>query len=126
MEDYFAKLAKFNEMFYELKSAWEEIKEEGHILYRENRELRQANIELKEILQEQKQDKSGNADGYHQHLVQLYQKGFHVCPLDFGEARKGDCLFCQRFVRGVAKEADAAEGEDKPTGRGEFEDSSKG
>ncbi len=126
MEDYFAKLAKFNEMFYEIKSAWEEIKEEGHILYRENQRLRQANIELKEILQEQEQGKSDNVDGYHQHLVQLYQKGFHVCPLDFGEVRKGDCLFCQRFVRGVAKEAGTAEGEDKPASGGKPEDNSKG
>ncbi len=126
MEDYFAKLAIFNEKFYEIKAAWEEIKEEGHILYRENRELRQANIELRKILQEQEQINSGNVDSYHQHLVQLYRKGFHVCPLDFGEVRKGDCLFCQRFVRGAPKEGDTAEGEDKPAGGREVEDNPKG
>ncbi len=31
-------------------------------------------------------------------LISLYDRGFHICNLYFGEMRTGDCLFCAAFI----------------------------
>ncbi|MEN6351636.1 MAG: initiation control protein YabA [Syntrophomonas sp.] len=31
-------------------------------------------------------------------LGRLYNEGFHVCPVAFGQVREGECLFCIAFM----------------------------
>ncbi|WP_066634233.1 initiation control protein YabA [Desulfolucanica intricata] len=31
-------------------------------------------------------------------LVELYNQGFHICNLSFGQARVNECLFCQALL----------------------------
>ncbi len=35
----------------------------------------------------------------HENLEKLYQEGFHVCHIYFGEPLEGSCLFCNAFLR---------------------------
>jgi len=39
-----------------------------------------------------------NAHGL-DNLEELYNKGFHICNLNFGGIRDGDCLFCAAFMQ---------------------------
>lgn len=34
----------------------------------------------------------------HENLEKLYEEGFHVCHIYFGEQMEGSCLFCNAFL----------------------------
>ncbi len=42
-----------------------------------------------DVKQEEMQEESN-----HKNLDELYDSGYHICPISFGELRQGDCLFC--------------------------------
>ncbi|MGI5921703.1 MAG: initiation control protein YabA [Syntrophomonadaceae bacterium] len=37
------------------------------------------------------------AEGY-ENIGKIYQQGYHVCPMAYGEPRSEDCLFCIAFI----------------------------
>ena len=125
MDNYFARLAIMNEKFFEIKSLWEDIKTESHIIFRENEELKKVNAELKKILKETQESNREEKDVSHKHLIVLYKKGYHVCPLSFAEKRKGDCLFCQKFIKENVEDDNVSEGTNKAPSGGQIEDNPK-
>ncbi len=36
-------------------------------------------------------------EGY-EHLGRIYEEGFHVCPVAYGQPRQDGCLFCIAFM----------------------------
>ncbi|MFW5991612.1 MAG: initiation-control protein YabA [Halanaerobiaceae bacterium] len=88
-------LAYFQEQLEEMTRRFRKVKEIMQQLYTENKELRQENKELREIVFVQK--KEGRGEGY-SNLLHLYQEGYHICHSSFGDRRKGDCLFCQKLI----------------------------
>ena len=71
----------------------QEVKNKARSLEQENMVLRKELAGLR-----------GNSAGPIQpeqnlNLLELYDQGFHVCNMFFGEERVADCLFCMAFLR---------------------------
>ena len=96
-------LAHFQERIQEISMRFQELKNITYDLYQENQDLKKENRELKNIIFDDKdadtenEDGEGNREGY-SNLIHIYNEGYHICHLSFGEKRKGDCLFCIQLL----------------------------
>ncbi|MFW5984717.1 MAG: initiation control protein YabA [Halanaerobiaceae bacterium] len=95
-EEILTALAHFQERIKEISLRFQELRDITYELYKENEELKEENDDLKKLLFEEKEGEE-SGEGY-SNLLHLYNKGFHICHLSFGEKRNKDCLFCIQLI----------------------------
>ncbi|WP_083939722.1 initiation control protein YabA [Desulfoscipio gibsoniae] len=88
--------ARAQDLLSEIKN----LKNVVEVLEAENAKLRQQLIMMYDV---QNNDGTGYIDTPNkvtgrQNLANLYNQGFHVCNIYFGQIRDSECLFCAAFL----------------------------
>ena len=92
-QDILAVLAHFQERIKDISMRFQDLRDITYELYKENGQLKEENEELKQLLF----DKQNDGKAY-SNLNHLYNEGFHICHLSFGDKREHDCLFCIQLL----------------------------
>jgi len=100
-EELLSALAHFQEEIERLSQQFKDLQSKTYDLYKENKRLRQENEELRELALKKQDVEGRDADFSPQaaeYLSHLYEESYHICPLNFGEKRERDCLFCRELL----------------------------
>lgn len=102
-EEFLSAFAHFQEQIEELSSRFRDLRDKAYDLYKENEDLKNENQELKRLIFDNEEEKEELGKGY-SNLIHLYDEGYHICHLSFGEKREGDCLFCLQLLENKFEE----------------------
>jgi regulator of replication initiation timing len=109
MEEIISLLAHFQERLQVLNDDFQKVKNTVYNMYKENKSLKEENENLRQLLFEKEDDEEVEGEVGEDNLVRLYEEGFHVCHLNFGEQRAENCLFCIGLLKQEGKQIEEIE-----------------
>jgi len=104
LKQFTSLLIDFEEKIKQLMQELQFLKMRAYALEDENEKLRKEIMDVYQFYLKEGGELKGRREQAHhrqgfENLVRLYNEGFHVCSMHFGQSRAdGDCLFCRGFL----------------------------
>ena len=105
-------ISEIEDKLTDLRENLKAVKDWARYLEEENQNLRRELSACSARLEQLGQTGMGkaNLEKEQQNLRKLYEKGFHICPYNFGHWRTQDCLFCLGFLKNTLERQEQSVG----------------